>query len=126
MVIPFARSLTPQTARKANAFKGCDKNERSRCCAPWHRRMTTTGVARLAIIPFLSATRFMMDLIRGSKCCSCFGWECAALIKNLSAFVNDIRPLNDQRIRNIRQFAKLLLRHRHQFGHIAHFIIGIH
>jgi hypothetical protein len=28
--------------------------------------MTTTGVARLAIIPFLSATRFMMDLIRGS------------------------------------------------------------
>jgi hypothetical protein len=28
--------------------------------------MTTTGVVRLAIIPFLSATRFMMDLIRGS------------------------------------------------------------
>ena len=48
MVIPFARSLTPQIARKANALIGCDKNERSLCCAPWHRRMTTTGVARLA------------------------------------------------------------------------------
>ena len=66
MVIPFARSLTQQTARKANALVGCDKNGRSRRCAPWHRRITTTGVARLAIIPFLSATQFMMDLIRGS------------------------------------------------------------
>ena len=60
------RGRTPQTARKANALEGCDKNRRSRCCAPWHRRITTTGVARLAIIPFLSATRFMKDLIRGS------------------------------------------------------------
>ncbi len=34
------RSRTPQTARKANALKGCDKNRRSQCCAPWHRRMT--------------------------------------------------------------------------------------
>jgi hypothetical protein len=69
MVIPFARSLTPQTARKANALEGCDKNGRSRRCTPWYRRITTTGVARLANIPFLSATRFMMDLIRGS-----LGW----------------------------------------------------
>jgi hypothetical protein len=66
MVTPFARSLTQQTARKANALEGCDKNGRSLCCAPWHRIINTTGVARLAIIPFLSATRFMMDLIRGS------------------------------------------------------------
>jgi len=66
MVIPFARSLTLQTARKVSALKGCNKNARSQCCAPWHRRMTTTCVARLAIIPFLLATRFMADLIRGS------------------------------------------------------------
>jgi len=32
MVIPFARSLTPQIARKANARMGCDNNERSLCC----------------------------------------------------------------------------------------------
>jgi len=62
----FIRSLTPQTARKASARTGCNKNGGSRCCAPWHRRMTTTCVARLAIIPFLSATRFMVDLFRGS------------------------------------------------------------
>jgi hypothetical protein len=68
MVIPFARSLTPQTAHKANALRGCDKIGCSLCCAPWHRRITTTGVARLAITPILSATRFMMDLIRGSSC----------------------------------------------------------
>lgn len=66
MVTPFARSLTPQIARKDNALKGCNKNWRSRRCAPWHRRITTTGVARLAIIQFLLATRFMVDLIRGS------------------------------------------------------------
>ena len=60
------RSRTPQIARKANALKGCNKNWRSRRCAPWHRRITTTGVARLAIIQFLLATRFMADLIRGS------------------------------------------------------------
>jgi len=28
MAIPFARSLTPQTARKASALMGCDKNGR--------------------------------------------------------------------------------------------------
>jgi len=39
MVIPFARSLTQQTARKASARKGCNKNGRSLCCAPWHRRI---------------------------------------------------------------------------------------
>ncbi len=66
MVIPSARSLTQQTARKANALKGCDKNRRSRCCARWHRRIITTGVARLAIIPFLSATWLMEDSISGS------------------------------------------------------------
>ncbi len=56
----------PQTARNAYALVGCDKNRHSLCCAPWYRRITTTGVARLAIIHFLSATQFMMDLIRGS------------------------------------------------------------
>jgi hypothetical protein len=61
MVIPFARSLTPQTARKANVLEGCDKNGRSPCWAPWHRKITPTGVARLAIIPFLSATRLKAD-----------------------------------------------------------------
>src|SRR3990172_1496004 len=66
MAIPFARSLTPRIARKPNALNGCNKNWRSRCCAPWHRRITTTCVARLAIIQFLLATRFMADLIRGS------------------------------------------------------------
>jgi hypothetical protein len=66
MVIPFARSLTPHNARKVNALRVANKNGRSLCCAPWHRRLTTTGVTRLAIIPFLSATRFMVDSIRGS------------------------------------------------------------
>ena len=68
MASSLIRSLTQQTARKASAHMGCNKNGRSLCCAPWHRRMTTTGVARLAIIPFLSATRLMADLIRGSLC----------------------------------------------------------
>ena len=63
---PIMRSLTPQTARKALSLKGCVKNERSRRCTPWLRRITTTCVVRLANISFLTATRFMADLIRGS------------------------------------------------------------
>src|SRR3989344_4452869 len=79
---------------------GCIKNEYSRRCTPWLRRVatstryrvaqvgerwlrrtsrkrlatpvtcpcaSTTFVVRLAIISFLIATRFMMDLIRGSN-----------------------------------------------------------
>jgi hypothetical protein len=36
-LIPFARSLTRQTARKASSPRGCGKIGRSSCCAPWHR-----------------------------------------------------------------------------------------
>ncbi len=36
-LIPFARSLTRQTARKAPPHKGCSKIGRSPRCAPWHR-----------------------------------------------------------------------------------------
>ncbi len=63
MAIPLTRSLTPQTARKAIVPSGCIKNERLRRCTPWLRRITTTGVVRLAIISFLIATRLMADSI---------------------------------------------------------------
>ncbi len=36
-LMPFARSTTQQTARKASAHPGCDKIARSRCRAPRHR-----------------------------------------------------------------------------------------
>jgi len=66
MAIPLTRSLTPQTARKAVVPKGCVNNERSRRCTPWLRTSSTTCVVCLVIISFLTATRFMADLIRGS------------------------------------------------------------
>jgi hypothetical protein len=36
-LIPFARSLTRQTARKAPSHPGCSKIGRSWRCTPWHR-----------------------------------------------------------------------------------------
>jgi hypothetical protein len=60
------RSRTPQTARKASARMGCDKNVRSLCCAPWHRRMTKVRTRRakrrcnkccLRLLPQSGATR---------------------------------------------------------------------
>jgi hypothetical protein len=35
--VPFARSLTRQTACKASSHSGCDKIGHSWRCAPWHR-----------------------------------------------------------------------------------------
>src|SRR3990167_5735126 len=66
MTIPFVRSLTPQTARKAECPQGCNINGCSRRCTPWHRTSSTTCVVRLAIIPFMLTTWLMADLFRVS------------------------------------------------------------
>ena len=66
MVIPLTSCMTQQAARKDRCPSGCVKFERLLCCIAWLRRMTTTCAMRRAIISNLTATRFMVDLFRGS------------------------------------------------------------
>ena len=73
MAAPFARSLTPQTARKASALWVATKTGARGVALLGIVVSATTFVARLAIILFLSATWLMVDSIGGSLACqSCF------------------------------------------------------
>ncbi len=66
MAIPFATSLTPQTACKASSRRVAAKS--GACCVALLGFVdrTTTFVARLAIIRILLATRSTEDLFSGS------------------------------------------------------------
>ena len=66
MAIPFATSLTPQTACKAPSRRVAAKS--GACCVALLGLVgqATTCVARLAIIPILPATRSTEDLFSGS------------------------------------------------------------
>ncbi len=66
MAIPFATSLTPQTARKAPSHRVTVKSDA--CCVAFlgFVGQATTCVARLAIIHILPATRSTENLFSGS------------------------------------------------------------
>jgi hypothetical protein len=64
--IPFVRSLTKQTARKACPFGVAAKSSAHRVALFDIVDTATTCVVRLVIIPILSATRSAEDLFRGS------------------------------------------------------------
>jgi hypothetical protein len=66
MVIPFANLATQPAARKASAPRGCAKFARLRCRSPCEYATAIRRGLLLASIANLAATRFMMDIFRGS------------------------------------------------------------
>ena len=93
MAIPFAASLTPQTARKAPSRRVAAKS--GACCVSLLGFVgrATTFVARLAVIPILPATHSTEDLFSGSLK-SRFRHNTLLLTKNVSLHIDHMLRLH--------------------------------